>query len=248
MTLKLRVVEGNAAGTSIAVEDELVIGRTASIEGRLADDPEISRQHARVSRSGGGYVVEDLGSMNGTFVNGSRLHAPHQLTDGDKIEVGGTCLMAQPERDLGATPGPGTAIPQQEEWGATRVADVPSDLPAAPAETELGAPAPAAEGDTFVPPQDERAAAEPQAAEPQAPAGPEAPPESRAPAPPPPPPPEPAPAPPEPTPAPEPPAPPPPPPVPADMPPPTGLPQDTELPPPVPTEESPAPPEESPAP
>ena len=50
--LKLQVVAGNAAGADIAVEEELIIGRTSSDEGRLAEDPEISRQHARVSRSG----------------------------------------------------------------------------------------------------------------------------------------------------------------------------------------------------
>src|SRR3954454_264852 len=92
--LKLEAVEGNAAGSDIAVEEELVIGRTASEEGRLGDDPEISRQHARVMRAAEGYVVEDLGSMNGTFVNGDRLQSPHQLTEGDQIEVGATRLMA----------------------------------------------------------------------------------------------------------------------------------------------------------
>src|SRR3954464_7508525 len=108
--LKLQVVAGNATGTDIAVEEEFVIGRTAPEEGRLADDPEISRQHARVSESGGGYLLEDLGSMNGTFVNGNRLQAPHQLAQGDQIEVGGTRLLAHLEQQLEATPTPGTEI------------------------------------------------------------------------------------------------------------------------------------------
>src|SRR3954451_1345652 len=139
--LKLHVVEGNAAGSDIAVEEELMIGRTASEEGRLGDDPEISRQHARVSGSDDGYVIEDLGSMNGTFVNGNRLQAPHQLADGDQIELGGTHLMAQlPQSE--ATPTPGTEIPQQDELGATRIADVPAPAPPPPA------PPPSA--DTFV--------------------------------------------------------------------------------------------------
>src|SRR3954447_15021346 len=123
--LKLEALEGNAAGSDIAVEEELVIGRTASVEGRLADDPEILRQHARVMRSGEGYVLEDLGSMNGTFVNGNRLQTPHQLADGDQIEVGGTRLLAHVELPEGA-PAPGPPIPQQDELGATRIADVPA--------------------------------------------------------------------------------------------------------------------------
>src|SRR3954470_22032176 len=140
--LKLEAVEGNAAGSDIAVEAELVIGRTASVEGRLADDPERSRQHARVMRSGEGYVIEDLGSMNGTFVNGNRLQAPHQLADGDQIEVGGTHLMAQlPQSD--ATPTPGTETRQEDELAATRMADVPAPAPPPP-------PAPPPSADTFV--------------------------------------------------------------------------------------------------
>src|SRR5215217_3607567 len=61
--LRLRVTSGNAAGTEIDVDDELVVGRHASDEGRLANDEEISRQHARITRDDAGtYVIEDLGS------------------------------------------------------------------------------------------------------------------------------------------------------------------------------------------
>ena len=89
--LKLQAVEGNAAGADIAVEEELIIGRTASVEGRLGDDPEISRQHARVSRSDDGYVIEDLGSMNGTRVNGAGIKE-RVLNDGDEITMGTTVI------------------------------------------------------------------------------------------------------------------------------------------------------------
>src|SRR5919201_846343 len=41
------------------------------------------------------FVVEDLGSMNGTFVNGQRIEGPHQIVDGDQIHVGATHLTAQ---------------------------------------------------------------------------------------------------------------------------------------------------------
>src|SRR5919204_300909 len=104
--LKLQVIEGNATGTEIPVEDELVIGRLGPEEGRLGDDPELSRQHARVTRAGEGYVVEDLGSMNGTFVNGNRLAGPHELADGDQIELGGTRLVTQLERAAAPPPPP----------------------------------------------------------------------------------------------------------------------------------------------
>src|SRR5215208_2574229 len=158
--LTLQVVAGNAAGSDIAVEQELMIGRTASVEGRLGEDPEISRQHARVSQSGDGYVVVDLGSMNGTFVNGNRLQAPHQLAEGDQIEVGATKMMAHLERPLEETPTPGTAIPEQDELGATKVTSVP-DLPKGPEPPRAPEPpaAPAAPGgDTFMKPVEESSA------------------------------------------------------------------------------------------
>lgn len=91
--LLLEVVAGNALGSQIEVEDEFLIGREAEGDGKLADDIEISRHHARITRApDGDYVIEDLGSTNGTFVNGTQIAAVHRLADGDRIEVGGTTL------------------------------------------------------------------------------------------------------------------------------------------------------------
>ena len=52
--LRLKVVSGNAAGTLIEVEQELVIGREADGHGALASDVEISRRHARIASEAGG--------------------------------------------------------------------------------------------------------------------------------------------------------------------------------------------------
>jgi serine/threonine protein kinase len=93
--LRLKVTEGNAQGTEIQVEDEFVIGREAEAEGKLSDDAEISRRHARISRKDGSFVIEDLGSTNGTVVNGRRISAPEVLSTGDKVEVGQTTLVVQ---------------------------------------------------------------------------------------------------------------------------------------------------------
>lgn len=241
--LKLMVIEGNASGQQIPVDDELIIGRTGSEDGRLADDPELSRQHARFIRQGDAWVIEDLGSMNGTFVNGNRLAAPHRLSDGDQIEVGGTRMVTQ----LSApppSPEPEASGPP-EGLGATRIASVPDSVPEPPAEGPSPTP------DTFVPQPEPTAEMPP--ADPGAPppAGPQAPP-------PPPGPPGPPPAAAQPgpeaptdlpppsgppqetvTPAPVPPAPPPNEPEPADLPPPSGPPQDTVTPAPTPVEEAP---------
>lgn len=94
--LRLKVTAGNASGTEIEVEDELLIGRMAEGDGRLAEDIEISRRHAQIGRNDEGvYMVEDLGSTNGTIVNGHRIDSPEHLYPGDTIEVGGTTLVVQ---------------------------------------------------------------------------------------------------------------------------------------------------------
>jgi serine/threonine-protein kinase len=93
--LRLRVTAGNATGSEIQVKDELLIGREASQEGRLGQDAEISRQHARIARSGAAFSIEDLGSTNGTFVNGRRITGPEILSPGDRIQVGATTLVVQ---------------------------------------------------------------------------------------------------------------------------------------------------------
>lgn len=99
-TLRLKVSAGNASGTTVEVEEELEIGRAAEGVGRLAEDVEISRRHARIAQSGSGYTVEDLGSRNGTFLNGHRIEKAEMLGVGDEIQVGNTTLIVQ----VGAIP------------------------------------------------------------------------------------------------------------------------------------------------
>ncbi len=79
-------------GTPISLADSLVLGRDADGGGRIEGDPKVSREHARVSRAGdGGLRIEDLGSTNGTFVNGGRVEE-RALAPGDTIQLGQTTL------------------------------------------------------------------------------------------------------------------------------------------------------------
>src|SRR5919206_241649 len=79
--VELEVVAGRAAGATIAVEDELLIGRHASGAGRLDGDDEISRQHARVTLDRSGFcAIEDLGSTNGTLATCSPAAVPRATT------------------------------------------------------------------------------------------------------------------------------------------------------------------------
>ncbi|HRE46240.1 MAG TPA: FHA domain-containing protein [Aggregatilineales bacterium] len=60
----------------------------------VINDPEVSRHHCRLTRGGGGYTMEDLGSTNGTFVNGQRLMGARPLAQGDQIGLGETVTLA----------------------------------------------------------------------------------------------------------------------------------------------------------
>lgn len=78
-------------GTRVAIGDDAIsIGRLPECDVVLAD-PNVSRRHAEVRRSDGGFVVVDLGSTNGTRVNGARADQ-RELRDGDEITVGSTAL------------------------------------------------------------------------------------------------------------------------------------------------------------
>jgi hypothetical protein len=73
-------------------KDVSLIGRDVTNDIVLGDS-EVSRQHSRLSRTPGGFVLEDMGSTNGTFVNGERLMSPSVLNPGDLIGIGETVTM-----------------------------------------------------------------------------------------------------------------------------------------------------------
>src|SRR3954447_3306533 len=101
----LKITGGNAAGQSIPMEQELVIGRSTPGLGSLGGDSEISRVHARVFHDPSGRLtIEDLGSTNGTFVNGNRISGQQPLNPGDQVRVGQTSLSVEGgAADAGAT-------------------------------------------------------------------------------------------------------------------------------------------------
>jgi diguanylate cyclase (GGDEF)-like protein len=84
----LIVLQGSMPGTMFTVTDEqAVLGRSSKLSARI-DDRGISRRHARVFRSGDAFFTEDLGSTNGTFLNGEPVSQPQKLKDGDRIQLG----------------------------------------------------------------------------------------------------------------------------------------------------------------
>ena len=92
--LLLRVVRGAGLRRDIRVSEELVIGREAEGDGRLDGEPALSRRHARVfRRADGTLAIEDLGSLNGTHVNGERIGSAVTLEPGDEVRLGETVLV-----------------------------------------------------------------------------------------------------------------------------------------------------------
>jgi len=69
----------------------------------VLEDTRVSRLHASLERFAEGWCVNDLGSSNGTSVNGERIHGAHRLRHGDEIRVGQTRLLFRSTADAGAS-------------------------------------------------------------------------------------------------------------------------------------------------
>jgi pSer/pThr/pTyr-binding forkhead associated (FHA) protein len=103
--VELVLTSGAMAGQRIPIDEEFVIGRDGDGELSLDEDPRVSRRHARIRVLGNGAaIVEDLGSGNGTFVNGTRIESERLLEDGDVVVIGTTVFelsVPPPEPDRG---------------------------------------------------------------------------------------------------------------------------------------------------
>ena len=81
------VLEGQEAGRSWPIEsDRVTIGRGEGCDVVLMER-QVSRRHAQIRRLNSQYVLEDLGSRNGTYVNGREVIGPYVLQDGDEIQI-----------------------------------------------------------------------------------------------------------------------------------------------------------------
>ena len=118
----LVVRQGAHVGMTYSLtSEEAILGREEGI-GISIRDPEVSRRHARIIWQSGNYFVEDLGSTNGTFLNGGLVSSPQPLRSGDTIGVGQTLLVFQAEAE---------AIPTQPT-PEYRAEPLPSPAPAPP--------------------------------------------------------------------------------------------------------------------
>ena len=119
-------------GAKILLKNVTRIGRRPESDVAL-NDPEVSGEHARIRWEGSAFFLEDLQSSNGTFLNGTRIHAPARLANGALIKVGKTQLqfaMAVPTENLRMTsaglpeaPPPLAALPSDPIWGTLQIGE-----------------------------------------------------------------------------------------------------------------------------
>jgi|SRR4249919_382367 FHA domain len=89
------ISQGNQAGLSAELSAGVVmIGRGADCQ-LILDDDYVSTRHARVVSTPNGIYAEDLGSTNGTYVNGQRITAPTTITLADTVRIGKTILKLE---------------------------------------------------------------------------------------------------------------------------------------------------------
>src|SRR5450759_2588249 len=98
--LRLHIVPAEGSPFDYVLEaDSVVIGRSSSA-GLTLVDRSLSRQHSRIFREGDKTLIEDLGSRNGTLLNGRLIEAPTPIRPGDAIRLSGSVLAV-----LSAGPG-----------------------------------------------------------------------------------------------------------------------------------------------
>lgn len=122
--------------------DWLTVGRDPSNE-IVISDPQVSRQHARITRQGKLVVIEDLGSTNGTFVNGMRLTGPHVMANGDVIGLGDAVTLTYYEV--------GIAAGETTETVVGRAAAMPMPPPAYAPHAMVQPPVPPAHAASAIP-------------------------------------------------------------------------------------------------
>ena len=92
-SFRLTMKQGPTVGRSFELaKDIMTLGRDLSND-IIINDAEMSRHHTRLTRQGSNYVVEDLGSTNGTFVNSTRVTGQYTLKVGDMVSLGDTVAM-----------------------------------------------------------------------------------------------------------------------------------------------------------
>lgn len=94
MAARLEVWRPSGVEQVVALDDQrITLGRDPANLVSVADDGEVSGMHAILEEYSSGWALRDLGSRNGTFVNGGRVSGERSLRSGDEIQIGNTRLV-----------------------------------------------------------------------------------------------------------------------------------------------------------
>ena len=141
---RLTIKTGTDSGKVVELaQGELVIGRSAPA-GLIITHPEVSRRHARLIFQQGNYLLEDLGSSNGTFVNGQPIRSPQVLENGAEIQLGSQIKLLFSQEPVGGrtvvqTSAAGVQSLQGGQFDRTMV---DSDLTAGAVQTSIASEVP----------------------------------------------------------------------------------------------------------
>lgn len=136
--LRLISIQGTMLGQVVPLANsETTIGRDPGNTLAFPSDNALSRHHLRILRVNDSYTVEDLGSTNGSYLNGMRLAAPSSLNHNDEIRIGGQVFRAEaefarpttpPRQEVSGGEGPGLAMPRGAEYPKGGLDDILSDM------------------------------------------------------------------------------------------------------------------------
>ena len=135
----VEVIEGPGAGLQLAFDRTLIIGREHTAD-LVIEDAQVSRRHARLTPADYGAGIEDLGSRNGTFVNGMQIYSAVGAQPGDTISVGTASLQLRTQADVAERPSIVRPVPPALAAAAREPDYLAPGSPAAPS-----APPPLAE-------------------------------------------------------------------------------------------------------
>ena len=120
-TFQIIIKKGPNQGRVVELtENEITIGRDASTTLHV-EDRGLSRSHARLTRSGSGYSIQDMGSTNGTIVNGKLISGPYTLQNGDIISLGESVDLEFRKIMTGGDPNATFVMPAPKKSDATEV-------------------------------------------------------------------------------------------------------------------------------
>lgn len=124
---RLTFRSGPRQGTSIDFDHSLVVGRSKNVDLQL-DDASVSRRHASIALDQAVWRLVDLGSANGTDLNGRPVSAPTAIADGDTIAFGGVVAVFTTTAATAAAPAPVRNVKLVESHPGQVVLSIPAEL------------------------------------------------------------------------------------------------------------------------